>query len=169
MKKSLILLSFLIILLSSCNDIRKTSLSGLIYGTTYNIQFYSSYSENYFFEIDSIFNEIDDSMSTYKSNSLITKINTNQTVLLDNHFKNVFNTSKKIFELYDVNVVSINKMIEDLESQKNLENSLENYQNLLKLNNIIEKKFQKHVKNLSNKTKENIIEITSKKNAKRIK
>ena len=60
-----------------------------------------------------------------------------------------------------------NKMIEDLESQKNLENSLENYQNLLKLNNIIEKKFQKDVKNISEKTKENILKITSKKNAKK--
>ena len=30
-----------------------------------------------------------------------------------------------------------NNMIEDLEGQKNLENSIENYQNLLKLNNII--------------------------------
>ena len=37
-----------------------------------------------------------------------------------------------------------NKMIEDLESHKDLENSIENYQNLLKLNNIIEKKFQKN-------------------------
>ena len=62
-----------------------------------------------------------------------------------------------------------NKMIEDLESQKNLENSIENYQNLLKLNNIIEKKFQKDVKNISEKTKENIVKITSKKNAKKIK
>ena len=62
-----------------------------------------------------------------------------------------------------------NKMIEDLESQKNLENSLENYQNLLKLNNIIEKKFQKDVKNISEKTRENISKITSKKNAKKIK
>ena len=62
-----------------------------------------------------------------------------------------------------------NKMIEELESQNNLENSIDKYQDLLRLNNIIEKKFQKHVKNLSNKTKENIIEITSKKNAKRIK
>ena len=62
-----------------------------------------------------------------------------------------------------------NKMIEDLESQKNLENSIENYQNLLKLNNIIEKKFQKDVKFISEKTKESIIDITSKKNAKRIK
>jgi hypothetical protein len=46
-----------------------------------------------------------------------------------------------------------------------LENSIENYQNLLRLNNIIEKKFQKDVKNINEKTKENIIKITSKKNA----
>jgi hypothetical protein len=50
-----------------------------------------------------------------------------------------------------------------------LENSIENYQNLLRLNNIIEKKFQKDVKNINEKTKENIIEITSKKNASKIK
>ena len=62
-----------------------------------------------------------------------------------------------------------NKMIKDLESQKNLENSIENYQNLLKLNNIIEKKFQKDVKNINEKTKENISKITLKKNAKKIK
>ena len=62
-----------------------------------------------------------------------------------------------------------NKMIEDLENQKDLESSMEKYQNLLKLNNIIEKKFQKDVKNISEKTKENILRITSKKNAKKIK
>ena len=62
-----------------------------------------------------------------------------------------------------------NKMIEDLENQKNLENSIENYQNLLKLNNIIEKKFQKDVKNIHEKTKENISKIILKKNAKKIK
>ena len=59
-----------------------------------------------------------------------------------------------------------NKMIEDLESQKDLENSIENYQNLLKLNNIIEKKFKKDIKNVNEKTKEKISRITSKKNAK---
>ena len=46
-----------------------------------------------------------------------------------------------------------NKMIEDLESHKDLENSIENYQNLLKLNNIIEKKFQKNIKDIHEKTK----------------
>ena len=61
-----------------------------------------------------------------------------------------------------------NKLIEDLESQKNLENSLESYQNLLKLNNIIEKKFQIDVKSINKKTKEKILKITSKKNEKKI-
>ena len=60
-------------------------------------------------------------------------------------------------------------MIEDLENQKDLGNSIENYQNLLKLNNIIEKKFQKDVKNINEKTKQNILKIISKKNAKKIK
>jgi len=62
-----------------------------------------------------------------------------------------------------------NKMIEDLENQKDLEGSIEKYQNLLKLNNIIEKKFQADVREINEKTKENILKITSKKNANRIK
>ena len=62
-----------------------------------------------------------------------------------------------------------NKMIEDLENQKDLESSMEKYQNLLKLNNIIEKKFQKDVKNINEKTKHKILKIISENNAKRIK
>ena len=60
-----------------------------------------------------------------------------------------------------------NRMIDDLENQKDLENSIENYQNLLKLNNIIEKKFQKDVKSINEKSKENILKIVSKKNVKK--
>ena len=62
-----------------------------------------------------------------------------------------------------------NKMIEELENQKDLENSLEKYQNLVKLNNIIEKKFQKSIKEINEKTKEKISDITHKKNAKKTK
>ena len=62
-----------------------------------------------------------------------------------------------------------NKMIEELENQNNLESSVKKYQDLLRLNNIIEKKFQKNVKNLSEKTKKDIMEISTIKNAKRIK
>ena len=59
-----------------------------------------------------------------------------------------------------------NKIIADLEKQKDLENSIENYQNLLKLNSIIEKKFQNNIKNINEKTKERILKIISKKDAK---
>ena len=62
-----------------------------------------------------------------------------------------------------------NKMIEDLEGQKDLDTSIEKYQKLLKLNNIIEKKFKNSVKNINEKTKENILKIISKKNAKKVK
>ena len=62
-----------------------------------------------------------------------------------------------------------NNMIAELEKQKDLENSIENYQNLLKLNSIIEKKFQKNVKEISEKTKERISKISSKKNAIKVK
>ena len=62
-----------------------------------------------------------------------------------------------------------NRMIEELENQKDLENSIENYQNLLKLNIIIEKKFQRDIRCVSEKTKENILKITLKNNEKKIK
>ena len=59
-----------------------------------------------------------------------------------------------------------NNIIELLENEKNLENSIENYQKLLKLNNIIEKRFQKNSKKISEKTQQKIQEIATKKNAK---
>ena len=62
-----------------------------------------------------------------------------------------------------------NKMIDDLEGQKNLDSSIEKYQNLIKLNNLNEKKFQKKAKNINEKTKESVAKIISKKNEKRIK
>ena len=61
--------------------------------------------------------------------------------------------------------IEANRMVEELEKQKNLENTIENYQNLLKLNSLIEKKFQKNIKDISEKTKERILKILSKKNA----
>ena len=65
--------------------------------------------------------------------------------------------------------IKADKMISDLESEKNLESSIEKYQDLLVLNNIIEKKFQKDIKSISQKTKENILKIISNKNANKTK
>ena len=59
-----------------------------------------------------------------------------------------------------------NKIIESLEAEKNLQNSIVSYQELLKLNNIIEKKFHKTTKIINEETKKKIDNITSKKNDK---
>ena len=55
-----------------------------------------------------------------------------------------------------------NSIIESLENEKNLNNSVDSYQELLKLNNLIEKKFQKSLKSISEMTNKKIKEIVKK-------
>jgi len=62
-----------------------------------------------------------------------------------------------------------NSIIENLEKEKNLENSINKYQELLRLNNLIEKKFQITSKNISLNTKEKISKFLKNKNEKKIK
>ena len=59
-----------------------------------------------------------------------------------------------------------NNIIESLEAEKNLQNSIDSYQELLKLNNIIEKKFHKTKKIINEETKKKINNIILKKNEK---
>ena len=67
--------------------------------------------------------------------------------------------SKSLSELTDIAY----RLIQELENKKNLEESIEDYQYLIKLNNLIEKKFQKDSKNISESTKLKIEELSSKK------
>ena len=62
-----------------------------------------------------------------------------------------------------------NKIIGELENQKDLGNSYEKYQNLIKLNNLIEKKFQSNIKEINKKTKEKILKINQINHEKKIK
>ncbi len=55
-----------------------------------------------------------------------------------------------------------NSIIESLENEKNLNNSVDSYQELLKLNTLIEKKFQKNIKSISDKANNRIKEIVKK-------
>ena len=73
------------------------------------------------------------------------------------------NNSQSLDELKE----DINQIIDKLEKEKNLENSLNDYQKLIKLNNIIVSKFQKKSKNINEITKKKIEKIANKKNAKK--
>tara|TARA_Y100000590_G_scaffold220345_1_gene249380 strand:- start:1095 stop:1343 length:249 start_codon:yes stop_codon:yes gene_type:complete len=55
-----------------------------------------------------------------------------------------------------------NKIIENLENKKDLESSLDEYQKLLKLNILIEKKFQTSSKEIADKSKSTIKDILKK-------
>jgi len=55
-----------------------------------------------------------------------------------------------------------NKIIDSLENEKDLNNSVESYQQLLKLNNMIEKKFKKDLKSISEETNKKVKEIIKK-------
>jgi len=60
-----------------------------------------------------------------------------------------------------------NNIIENLEINKDLESSISEYQNLITLNNLIEKKFRNTSKELSQITKEKINNLFKKKNEKK--
>jgi len=62
-----------------------------------------------------------------------------------------------------------NNIIENLENKKDLESSINDYQMLIRLNNLIEKKFQNTSKKISQITKEKISKILGKKNEKKTK
>ena len=62
-----------------------------------------------------------------------------------------------------------NNIIESLENKKDLESSINDYQMLIRLNNLIEKKFQNNSKTISKLAKEKISKILDKKNEKKVK
>ena len=72
--------------------------------------------------------------------------------------------AKSLEELREI----LNSLLAKIETSPNLENSAEDYQKLIKVNNLIEKKFQSLSKEISNNSKLKIDQIT-KKNAKEVK
>ena len=73
----------------------------------------------------------------------------------DNNFKSIEELTQEA-----------NSIIEQLEKQEDLKNSLDDYQKLIKLNNIIEKKFQRKSKSISQNIKEKINNISKRKDVK---
>jgi thiamine biosynthesis lipoprotein len=97
------IISFLSLLLISCNvdSSNYKRIQGDAFGTTYQVIVESeSNSSKIKQSIDSIFEVVNNSMSTYRSNSIISKVNESQNpVKVDSHFIEVFKKSKDIWKL----------------------------------------------------------------------
>lgn len=97
--KSLLPLLVAVIFFVGCQPkkVEYFQLQGNAQGTTYSIKYQSDKAQNFQKEVDSLFLMIDESMSTYLPNSLISKINQGENLPIDAHFEEVFNQSMSIF------------------------------------------------------------------------
>lgn len=95
--KKILLLAVLFICFSCQEDIINTKISGQVFGTTYGVQYYAEDVGNFEKEFDSLFQVINQSMSTYIPNSIISKINRNEEAEIDEHFKYVLDASKLVY------------------------------------------------------------------------
>ena len=74
-------------------------IEGEAQGSTYHIKYIAERDENLKPAIDSILEVIDRSMSTYRTDSAISKINQGDTtVVVDEHFRKVFEASQQIWQ-----------------------------------------------------------------------
>ena len=90
---------FILILLVSCKqETKNTKVSGQVFGTSYSIKYYSDSNLNFETQFDSLFYEINKSLSTYQINSIISRINRNEWTHFDDHFVKVFESAKTIYK-----------------------------------------------------------------------
>jgi len=73
------------------------------------------------------------------------------------------NNSQSLEELTN----DANDIVELLEKEEKLQNTIDSYQKLIKLNNVIEKKFRKNSKDINEKTKKKIKKKNNKKKKKK--
>lgn len=102
--KKIVFLILMALLSLSCKQEQKPELiklSGPVFGTTFNIQYHNEAGINYMQNIDSLFNAVNQSLSTYIPDSDISKLNKNENNLVDNHFRKVLSTSRKIYSETD--------------------------------------------------------------------
>lgn len=97
-KGLLLLISVLFISCNSSTGKKEQVYRGEALGTTYQIKFFSTEELDLHKTLDSIFDVINKSMSTYQADSDISRINTGDTtVVVDANFAEVFNYSLQIF------------------------------------------------------------------------
>lgn len=104
MIKRIQLLVLTALLLFACQPTKKDYQfnEGYIWGTIYHIIYDNPKNTDLHDEIMAKMNEFDLSLSTYKPNSIISRVNNNDsTVVLDHYFKTVFNRSLEISKKTD--------------------------------------------------------------------
>lgn len=93
--RKIILFCFLLLLLNSCNDLRFQRIEGSALGTYYAITYKGKENSSLRKEIDSVLQAIDETFSIFNPSSIISKVNDNQEVILNDDFIEVFNIAQQ--------------------------------------------------------------------------
>jgi thiamine biosynthesis lipoprotein len=100
MKTTLLFLSFFALLFSVNGQVEPMYLEGQAQGTTYHITYFDEKQRDWQKDIDRLLKRFDKSVSTYQTNSLISKINHNQFYWrTDPYFNACFKKAKEIWTL----------------------------------------------------------------------
>lgn len=97
MKKYILVFLIFSVCLSCQKQPQLLKVSGPVFGTSYSVQYYDVDGVSYTQQFDSLFTVINTSMSNYQSDSDISKLNRNEVIEVDNHFKTVFKGAKQIY------------------------------------------------------------------------
>ena len=100
--KKIIYIIVLCCLFANCNRIEKQQFFGTTQGSYYSITYYDEQNRDFHHEFDSIFKEIESTLSLWDENSIIRKVNRNDTsVVLNKIFVDNFNYAMRAAELSD--------------------------------------------------------------------
>lgn len=83
----------------SCNRMQKITLQGLAQGSYYAITYFDEHGRNFQRDVDSIFRAVDRSVNLWVDSSVISKVNRNEEVALDQIFIDNFNIAQEAARL----------------------------------------------------------------------
>ncbi len=101
MRKVLLLIIGLVVFASCGKQSKKIILQGLAQGSYYSITYYDEQNRDFQHEIDSIFHAVDMSVNLWVDTSVISKVNRNEKVVLDDIFIDNFNIAQEAAKLSD--------------------------------------------------------------------
>lgn len=101
MKKTIIFAIVLAFLASCGHQPKKMVLQGLAQGSYYAVTYYDEQERDFQHEIDSIFHAVDMSVNLWVDSSVISKVNRNEEVVLDDIFIDNFNIAQEAAKLSD--------------------------------------------------------------------
>ena len=100
--KKIIYIIVLCCLLTNCNTIEKQQFFGSTQGSYYSITYFDEQNRDFSSDFDSIFKEIESTLSLWDENSIIRRVNRNDTtVVLNQIFIDNFNYAMRAAELSD--------------------------------------------------------------------